>query len=282
MPTPFIPLEDQLADVLGKARRGLRLSESQLAEKAGVSLEAVESFQGGKFDDADNIARIAGALDLYAPALLDLGRGEWRPVGVALPANVEAYNTPFGDDMTVNCYLAWDEEGGRAVAFDTGTDANALLQTLREKRLKLDAIFLTHTHEDHVADLDRLTAETDAPVYVSRLEPVAGATLVEDGQQFTVGGLTVTARLTPGHSPGGTTYVVEGVQPGLAVVGDALFSASMGGVGPEKYADALAANREKILSLGDDTVVCPGHGPVSTVGKEKRHNPFYAASVAKA
>ena len=214
----MIPLEDQYTDVLGKARRGLRLSESQLAQKAGVGLEAVEAFQQGKLDDADSIARITRALDLYAPALLDLARGEWTPKGIELPPTVAAYNVPFGDDMTVNFYLAWDRDGGRAAAFDTGGNCQPLLQTLREKRLTLDAIFLTHTHEDHVADLDRLLAETDAPVYVSRLEAIGGATLIADGQSFPVGALTITARLTPGHSPGGTTYVIAGLEPGVAVV----------------------------------------------------------------
>ncbi len=277
----MIPLEDQLTDVLGKARRGLRLSESQLAQQAGVGLEAVEAFQSGKLDDADSIARITRALDLYAPALLDLARGEWTPGDVGAPPTLAAYNVPFGGDMTVNFYLVWDQDGGRAAAFDTGGDCQKILQTLREKRLKLDAIFLTHTHEDHVADLDRLKAETDAPVYVSELEPLDDATLIEDGERFMVGGLTITARLTPGHSPGGTTYVVSGVTPGVAVVGDALFAASMGGVPPEKYAGALAANREHILSLPEDTVICPGHGPLTTVGLERKHNPFYAAGMAK-
>ena len=275
----MIPLEDQLGDVLGKARRGLRLSESQLAQKSGVGLENVEAFTAGKLlDDADATARIARALDLYAPALLDLGRDGWHPGEIALPPTAAAYNVPFGGDMTVNFYLVWDRDGGRAAAFDTGGDCSALLQTLREKKLRLDAIFLTHTHEDHVADLARLTAETDAPVYVSELENISGATLVRDGETFTVGGLTITARLTPGHSPGGTTYVVEGLEPALAVVGDAMFAASMGGVAPEKYADALKANREKILSLPGGTIIFPGHGPVTTVDKEKRHNPFYAAA----
>lgn len=274
----MIPLEDQLVDVLGKARRGLRLSESQLAQKSGVGLENVEAFGAGKLlDDADTAARIARALDLYAPALLDLGRDGWHPGEITLPPTAAAYNVPFGGDMTVNFYLVWDRDGGRAAAFDTGGDCGALLQTLRDKKLELDAVFLTHTHEDHIADLDRLTAETNARVYVSELETISGATTVRDGESFTVGGLTITARLTPGHSPGGTTYVIEGLDPRLAVVGDAMFAASMGGVSPEKYSDALKANREKILSLPDDTIIFPGHGPVTTVGKEKRHNPFYAA-----
>ncbi len=174
LPMP-IPLEDQLTDVIGKARRGLRLSEAQLAQNSGVGLENVEAFAKGRaLDDADTVAKVARALDLYAPALLDLGRGEYEPGDVSAPPTLAAYNVPFGDDMTVNFYLAWDKDGGQAAAFDTGGDCGALLATLRERRLKLGAIFLTHTHEDHIADLDRLTAETDAPVYVSEREPLRG------------------------------------------------------------------------------------------------------------
>ncbi len=272
-----IPLEDQFQDVVGKARRGLRLSESQLSQKAGVPLEAVEAFlKGGDALGADSAGKITGALGLDLPALRDLERSAWHPGEVALPPTAAAFNVPFGSDMTVNFYLAWDREGGQAAAFDTGGDCGALLKTLHDHHLKLGAIFLTHTHEDHIADLDRLTAETDAPVYVSALERFPGANVVQDGQTFTVGELTITARLTPGHSPGGLTYVVTGIEPTLAVVGDALFSASMGGVGPEKYPSALAANRAHIFSLPDATILLPGHGPLTTVGAEKRHNPFYA------
>ncbi len=272
-----IPLEDQFQDVVGKARRGLRLSESQLSQKAGVSLEDVETFQkGGGNIKGEAAGKITGALGLDLAALRELAQGAWHPGEVALPPTAAAFNVPFDSEMTVNFYLVWDQEGGQAAAFDTGGDCGALLQTLQEHDLKLGAIFLTHTHEDHIADLDRLTAETDAPVYVSALEKFPGVSTVQDGQTFTVGGLTITARLTAGHSPGGLTYVVAGIEPALAVVGDALFSASMGGVGPEKYQSALTANRTHIFSLPDTTIIFPGHGPVTTVGAEKKHNPFYA------
>ena len=126
--------------------------------------------------------------------MLDLGRGEYAPGDVSpRRRRFAAYNVPFGGDMTVNFYLVWEKEGGRAVAFDTGSDCSALLATLREHGLTLTALFLTHTHEDHIADLDRLTAETDAPVYVSELEPLRGANPVHDGQAFRQGSLTVTA-----------------------------------------------------------------------------------------
>jgi hydroxyacylglutathione hydrolase len=81
--------------------------------------------------------------------------------------------------------------------------------------------------------------------------------------------------LTSGHSPGGMTFVVTGLSRPVAIVGDSLFAGSMGG-GNVSYDDALRNNREKILTLPDETIVCPGHGPLTSVGKEKRDNPFFA------
>ena len=276
-----VPLEDNFQDVVGKAMRGLRLSESQVAQQAGVSVEDVETFkQGGKLVDSTATEKIAATLGLDYGALRDLAAGTYQPGDLDLPPTLAAFNQPFSSDMTVNLYLAWDQEGGQAAAFDTGGDCGPLLATLHEHNLKLGAIFLTHTHEDHIADLGRLVKETGAPVYVSEREKMAGQTGVGDGQTFTVGGLTITARSTPGHSPGGTTYVVAGITPQAAVVGDALFAGSMGGVSPANYATALEANQKNILALPEDTILCPGHGPVTTVASERAHNPFYAGNAA--
>ena len=81
-------------------------------------------------------------------------------------------------------------------------------------------------------------------------------------------------RLTCGHSIGGITYVISPFNVQLAVVGDAIFARSMGG-GMVSYADALRTNREEIFTLLDETVLAPGHGPLSTVAEEKKYNPFY-------
>ena len=272
-----IPLEDQFQDVIGKARRGLRLTDSQLAQKAGISLEAVEALKDGQPDPAITVA-VAAALDLDPEALLELGRGDWQPAQARVPATFAMFNTSY-HDMMVNAYLIWQKDGGPAVAFDTGGDCKEMLATIDRHRLKVEAILLTHTHVDHVMKIDDLVNETGAPVYVSEFEKLADTTRISDGKRFTVGGLKITARLTAGHSPGGTTYVVEGLPSTIAVVGDALFSASMGGVPPEHYANALQANREKIFSLPDDTIICPGHGPLTTVAEEKKHNAFYAGKL---
>ena len=273
-----IPLEDQLPDVIGKARRGLRLTEAQLSQQAGISFEQLESLQGGEID-VPTIGRIAAVLGLEPRALCELGAGKWQPGEVDEPLTFAAFNMPF-EDMTVNAYLAWDREGGCAVAFDTGGDCTPMLEALAAHGLTLDAIFLTHTHFDHIADLDDFVAETGAPVYVSEREKLAKAVPIAEGREFSIGGLTITARLTPGHSPGGLTYVVEGLEPQLAIVGDALFAGSMGGVTPDGYLAALRANRQNILSLPGTTVICPGHGPLTTVDAEKKHNPFYAGAAS--
>ena len=79
---------------------------------------------------------------------------------------------------------------------------------------------------------------------------------------------------TSGHSVGGTTYVIEGLERPVAIVGDAMFAGSMGG-GKISFQDALENNRTKILSLPGNTVLCPGHGPLTSVAEEKAHNPFF-------
>jgi glyoxylase-like metal-dependent hydrolase (beta-lactamase superfamily II) len=86
--------------------------------------------------------------------------------------------------------------------------------------------------------------------------------------------LNLKALHTHGHSVGGTTYFVNGLSSPLAIVGDALFAGSMGG-GMVSYQDALLTNRDKIMTLAGETIVCPGHGPVTTIEGEKRHNPFF-------
>ena len=264
-----IPLEDNVGDIIGKAQRGLRISDSQLAERAGLTGKVRE----GNFDD-ESLERVAPVLDLNAAALRKLGSGKWEPEPLGEIDGLAMFNTTYGD-MTVNAYLIWDPATRDAVAFDTGADCGGMLERVQSDHLKVKLILLTHAHPDHVADLRRLRETTGAPVYISELEPEEGAEPIAEGKRFEVGSLKIEARLTSGHSPGGITYVVTGLAKPLAVVGDSLFAGSMGG-GNVSYQDALRNNREKILTLPEETIVCPGHGPLTTVGKEKRDNPFFA------
>ena len=266
-----IPLEDNALDIIGKAQRGLGISDSQLAEKTGVSQEGIRKLREGDFG-GNALESAAAILGLNGAALRKLAAGKWNPEAVIAIDGLAQFNTVY-DDMAVNAYLAWDPTTGEAVAFDTGADCSDMLRRIKDEDLNLKLILLTHAHPDHVADLPRLMA-TGARVYISEQEPEEGAETIAEGQRFNVGSLQIESRLTTGHSPGGMTYVVTGLVRRIAFVGDSLFAASMGG-GNVSYADALRNNREKILTLPEETIVCPGHGPMTTVGKEKRDNPFF-------
>ena len=268
-----LPLEDPVADIVGKAMRGLQLNDEQVAALSGVTASAVASLCGGNYHDATARA-VAPVLHLGVEALAALGHQSWRPRPVTV-AGLACFNTPF-QDMTVNSYLVFDRSSGEAVAFDTGMDCRGMLDFLTHENLTLKLILLTHTHPDHIHDLARLKQQTGAPAYVGDREAFAYAEPFAAGRDFQCGALRIATRLTWGHSRGGITYVIDGLEKPLAVVGDAVFASSMGG-GGASYADALRSNREQILTLPVATVLCPGHGPLTTVGEEQVHNPFFIA-----
>jgi hydroxyacylglutathione hydrolase len=263
-----IPLEDLFGDVVSKAQRGLGLSNQDLAFKAQVSEAAIEAVKAGA-PDPMTLQRIAPVLGLHAPSLRAMAAGEWHPEPVAMDGLAQ-FNTPY-HDMTVNAYLIWDPITKDAAAFDTGATAAAMAEKVRALGLQLRYLFLTHTHPDHVADIETVGAPE---VFASEREPHDEAVPFKPGTAWQLGGLKIESRSTWGHSKGGTTYVVHGLVRPVAIVGDALFASSMGG-GIVSYTDALLTNRQEIFTLPNETVICPGHGPMTTVGEEKAHNPFY-------
>jgi glyoxylase-like metal-dependent hydrolase (beta-lactamase superfamily II) len=270
----MIPLEDTAADIIGKAQRGLQISDSQLAERSGLPVEQIRRARDGELSE-EAIRALSPVLNLDTGALLKLSQGQWTPENVEQIEGLAPFNTSYGD-MTVNAYLAWDPVSREAVVFDTGADSSEMLKRAAVEDLSFMLILLTHVHPDHIEDLGRLRADTGAPVYVPENEPLRDAEIIAEGHQFELGSLTIDALLTSGHSAGGMTYVVRGLARPVAIVGDSLFAGSMGG-GAVSYQDALKNNREKILTLPEETIICPGHGPLTTVGKEKRENPFFAA-----
>jgi hydroxyacylglutathione hydrolase len=269
----MIPLEDNLGDIIGKAQRGLGLSDTQLAEKARVSSQKIRKLREGDFDEL-SVLRIAPVLGLAGRALCDLATGKWLPPRIKDVDGLAQLTTHF-DDMVVNSYLVWDSGRKEAVAFDTGADSTSMLEVVTREDLSIKLILLTHGHPDHIAALDELKSRTGAPVYISDREKIPGAEPIDEGKHFSLGKLDIDTRLTWGHSRGGMTYVVNGLARKLAIVGDSIFAGSMGG-GGVSYSDALRNNLEKILTLPDETIICPGHGPMTTVGQEKQRNPFFA------
>ena len=268
-----IPLEDCFEDVIGKACRGLGIDDGTLSFLTGVEEETIAALKEGEFNE-EGARALCSTLGLDADSLVAMARGEWAPVSVEL-AGLRQFNSDYRGEMTVNAYLAWDAASGAAAVFDTGANADELLAAIEELGVEVKAIFLTHTHHDHIIELERVLAATGGPpVYVSEREPVPGADLIVPGKSFQVGGLAIETRLTAGHSIGGISYVISGLARPVAIVGDALFCSSMGG-GVISFPQALECNRKELFTLPDDCVACPGHGPITTIGEEKAHNPFY-------
>jgi hydroxyacylglutathione hydrolase len=272
----MIPLEDNVGDIIGKAQRGLRISDTELAEKARVSSQKIRELREGHFDELA-LLRVAPVLGLAPRAVCELAKGEWHPKKIDAQDGFAQFNTHY-HGMAVNAYLVWDPASRVAAAFDTGADSSEMVRFASRSKLKVNLILLTHAHADHVADLPRLREETGGDVFAPAREPVPGAEPIEEGKRFRLGALQIESRLTWGHSQGGMTFVVTGLARPIAIVGDSLFAGSMGG-GNVSYNDALRNNLEKILTLPDETIICPGHGPMTTVGEEKEHNPFFAGKV---
>ena len=272
-----IRIEDNFEDVLMKASTGLGFGKHELAERAGISVDAVSALLDAEVNEA-SLRAVAPVLDLDADALVSMAKQAWQPDSIEMDG-LRCYNTPFPvegyEEMTVNSYLVWNPKDKVAVAFDTGANVDALLADVESLELDLQALVITHTHRDHIAAYDALLSKIEGKVaFAPKLEPWAEADLLEHGDSIEFDGLYIEARQTNGHSPGGMSYVIEGLELPVAIVGDSLFCLSQGGA-QEHYAQALQNNREWLLSLTTDTILCPGHGPMTTVANEQAHNPFF-------
>ncbi len=195
-----------------------------------------------------------------------------------------------------NCWLLWDQESREAVVVDPGEGSDAILAEIQRLELRVSAIWLTHAHIDHVLGVSAVREATGAPVWLhpddrrwydalpeqgrffgmSGLEPLAPPEHeLVDGQELGFGPWRFLVRHTPGHAPGHVAFLGHG----LAVAGDLLFLDSIGrtDLAGGDHATLLDSIHRVLLALPDETVVLPGHGPETTIGRERRLNPFLQA-----
>jgi glyoxylase-like metal-dependent hydrolase (beta-lactamase superfamily II) len=272
-----IPIEDNYEDVLRKAAVGQRLGHGALSVRSGLSMKEVRALLNGEFNEA-HLRKLAIILKLDPDKCVSLARADWYPNAVNL-AGLECITMSFPEasypDASTNCFVAYDLSSGDAIVFDTGTRAEPILEFIQAEGLHLQAVFLTHTHRDHVGGLAAMAAAAPADrVYAPANEPVAEATLLEPQAELRIGKFHIKAVETNGHSRGALSYIVNGLEQTVAFVGDSIFSLSMGGT-KQGYQLALNNNRNKLLSLSPATILCPGHGPMTTVTEELAHNPFF-------
>jgi glyoxylase-like metal-dependent hydrolase (beta-lactamase superfamily II) len=212
-------------------------------------------------------AKLEGVANGWLPARKDLG--VWRELRVV---------TTTAQGITVNCYLIWDEVSREAALFDTGWDAAAILGIVAENQLQLRHLFITHTHEDHIAALGAIRQQFPKARLHSSSKNAPLDQRNRPNDFIHLGSLRITNRDTPGHAEDGATYVVgtwPEDAPHVAIVGDAAFAGSIGR-GNHSWDLAKQKVREQIFSLPGETLICPGHGPLTTVAEEKAHNPFFS------
>ena len=271
-------LEDSIGDILRKARISLQVSVEAAAAAADVGLEAYQQVESsGRAPEALNWGALGNLLTLDGGRLQRQHDG-WRPDPVELGTWRELrVITTAGDDMTVNAYLVWDEVTREAALFDTGFDAAPILAVIAAEGLTLRHLFMTHSHGDHVAALAPLRAAHPRARIHSGSKNAPVEHRIRGNDFIMLGSLRVTNRDTPGHADDGVTYVVGNWPedaPHVAIVGDAVFAGSMGGA-REHLELARAKIREQIFTLPPETLVCPGHGPLTTVAGEKANNPWF-------
>jgi glyoxylase-like metal-dependent hydrolase (beta-lactamase superfamily II) len=271
-------LEDHLGDIVRKGRIARGVDASVAAKAAGLSLAEWNALEeSGQPAKPLHFALLGPAIGLDGAKLERIAKG-WMPAAPDLSLWRELRQiTTTANDIAVNCFLAWDEVSREAALFDTGWDAAPVLQLIADNGLVLRHLFLTHLHQDHVAGLGAIR-EAFPKLHLhtnSRTAPPQHRNRSNDFLHL--GSLRVTNRDTPGHAEEGVTYIVGNWPddaPHVAVVGDAIFAGSIGR-GNQSWDLARQAVREQILSLPPATLICPGHGPLTTVGEEKAGNPFF-------
>lgn len=199
--------------------------------------------------------------------------------------------TPFQQ----NCSLAWCDQTMEAALIDPGGEVERLLAAVAERRLKLVALWLTHAHIDHAGGTGRLARELGLPIIgphpgdqfwidglpqQSRMfgfPPAEGFTPTRwlvDADTVTLGQSTLAVRHCPGHTPGHVVF--HSAEAGRCFVGDVLFAGSIGRTDfpGGDHATLIASITQRLWPMGDTTVFIPGHGPESSFGHERRHNPY--------
>ena len=275
---PCVQLEDHPGDIIAKARAMNNVSTAAAAAAAGLSeteLAALE--ESGQTAKKINFATLSPLLGLNAAKLEGIVNG-WLPAPKDLSQwrEVRVFTTTR-DGTIVNCYLVWDEVTRDAALFDTGFDAQPILDCLAAEQLSLGHIFITHSHYDHVEALPKIRAAVPKARIHSGSKNAPVDQRNKPNEIIHLGGLRITYRETPGHAADGVTYLVGNWQedaPYVALVGDAIFAGSIGR-GNQSWDLARQKVREQIFTLPAETLICPGHGPLTTVAEEKAHNPFF-------
>ena len=274
-----IPLEDELGDVLEKAMRRAGLSEDDLAKRSGVPSGKISDAIDYRSDlSSGDLRQLAATLNLNEVGLCALGCGQYPlPEMATLPFCVHSLRMTHGIGVA-NAYLVADCGATHGILFDTGPDIAALNAVWPRAIKRVDAVFVTHVEAEHSGGL----CEVVERFGVERAYCPVGADApcgqpIGEGERMTFGEFEVRTFTTPGHASAHNCYLVSmpSVSAGgtLLISGDLVFAGSVGGA--YFCHRQLATHLRRMLeTVPPQTVIAPGHGPLTTAGNELRYNPF--------
>jgi glyoxylase-like metal-dependent hydrolase (beta-lactamase superfamily II) len=271
-------LEDDFCDILRKASRGTGLDAEMLAGRSGLPAAEITAWQKGDGVPGEDEARmLAGLLGLDPGKLADAAARRWEP-HVRLPGDVRHH--PH-DPHPSNGYLFFLDDGRTAALIDPAGLPATILGAIAEGPFALRYILITHKHADHcdaTADIARAFPAADIVMHRSDVAAIGElgkkALPVADGDELPFGENAAIRMLhTPGHTDGSSCFLFRST----LFTGDTLFAGSVGGAfgTASSYQDILDSVRFNLFALDDATVIAPGHGPPSTIGEERAHNPFF-------
>ena len=274
------PLEDELGDVLDKAIRGCGLEEAAVAAEAGISVERLRSvIDYCESFESPELERLAKVLRLQSVGLNAVASEAYPlPEISGLPVCLYPLRMSHGIGVA-NAYLVADCSQDWGILFDTGTGAEGLWRSWPTKINRVAAVFLTHYETEHCGGLSAIRERfKDVPVFgpADDARP-EGVVALNDGAVVDEHGFSIVVCSTPGHVESHHCYRVTAPQAphgrSLLVSGDLLFAGSIGGA--FHCCKRLHSSLHKVTDTAEaDTVIAPGHGPLTTIENERKFNPF--------
>jgi hydroxyacylglutathione hydrolase len=184
-----------------------------------------------------------------------------------------------------NCYIIKDEASQEIAVIDPGASGNLLIKEIEKLQGKVKYIFLTHGHSDHTGAVKDLTEHFKAPIYISQKDEaliIKGEFMfgkikvdgyIKDGDSLYIGNLEIKCIETPGHTPGGVCFLING----SLFSGDTLFAQSIGrtDLAGGDFETIIHSIKNKLFTLSEEIKVFPGHGPETSIKVEKKYNPFF-------